>query len=206
MLTSPTLKNFWCRHSRKPWTKFINVDNQHLAVPEVNSFSLCWIRFVLSFSWSLITCDVLSVGYWLRRQVAALWSPGKAHCKRSNGKILVLNPGLFKAWTLSRGKLCMGPAPHPINWLFLFPTVRTPHVSIPIHYTWTSSSHDRWSEVKRHDVLFPVMDRKIILKSTASVHLTNHVRKKLQCTKLNLIYIRGSDSLEVERASLDLYS
>lgn len=24
------------RHSRKPWTKFINVENHHLAVPEVN--------------------------------------------------------------------------------------------------------------------------------------------------------------------------
>ncbi len=27
---------FWvCRHSRKPWSKFINADNQHLVVPEV---------------------------------------------------------------------------------------------------------------------------------------------------------------------------
>lgn len=26
------------RHSRKPWSKFINVDNRHLAVPEVNLF------------------------------------------------------------------------------------------------------------------------------------------------------------------------
>lgn len=25
------------RHSRKPWTKFINTENQHLAVPEVNN-------------------------------------------------------------------------------------------------------------------------------------------------------------------------
>jgi hypothetical protein len=24
-----------CRHSRKPWSKFINADNQHLVVPEV---------------------------------------------------------------------------------------------------------------------------------------------------------------------------
>jgi len=24
------------RHSRKPWSKFINVDNQHLALPEVD--------------------------------------------------------------------------------------------------------------------------------------------------------------------------
>jgi len=24
-----------CRHSRKPWTRFINAENQHLAVPEV---------------------------------------------------------------------------------------------------------------------------------------------------------------------------
>ncbi|KAK4410064.1 Casein kinase II subunit alpha-4, chloroplastic [Sesamum angolense] len=26
------------RHSRKPWTKFINADNQHLAVPEAIDF------------------------------------------------------------------------------------------------------------------------------------------------------------------------
>ncbi|MFS7955565.1 putative protein kinase CMGC-CK2 family [Helianthus anomalus] len=26
------------RHSRKPWTKFINSDNQHLAVPEAIDF------------------------------------------------------------------------------------------------------------------------------------------------------------------------
>ena len=26
----------FCRHSRKPWSKFINADNQHLVSPEVH--------------------------------------------------------------------------------------------------------------------------------------------------------------------------
>ena len=27
-----------CRHSRKPWSKFINADNQHLVAPEVRGW------------------------------------------------------------------------------------------------------------------------------------------------------------------------
>ena len=38
----------WIRHSRKPWTKFINVDNQHLAVPEVEI--LIMSKIILLFS------------------------------------------------------------------------------------------------------------------------------------------------------------
>ncbi|OAY33643.1 casein kinase II subunit alpha-2 isoform X1 [Manihot esculenta] len=33
------------RHSRKPWTKFINVDNQHLAVPEAVDFLDMLLRY-----------------------------------------------------------------------------------------------------------------------------------------------------------------
>lgn len=33
---------FWgCRHSRKPWAKFINADNQHLVSPEVCANGAC---------------------------------------------------------------------------------------------------------------------------------------------------------------------
>jgi casein kinase II subunit alpha len=38
----------WIRHSRKPWTRFINVDNQHLAVPEVEI--LIMSKIILLFS------------------------------------------------------------------------------------------------------------------------------------------------------------
>jgi casein kinase II subunit alpha len=31
----PHLEALVGRHSRKPWSKFINADNQHLVVPEV---------------------------------------------------------------------------------------------------------------------------------------------------------------------------
>jgi len=30
------------RHSRKPWTKFINSENQHLAVPEVQHLTFLY--------------------------------------------------------------------------------------------------------------------------------------------------------------------
>lgn len=34
----PQLEALVGRHSRKPWTRFINGDNQHLAVPEAVDF------------------------------------------------------------------------------------------------------------------------------------------------------------------------
>lgn len=76
------------RHSRKPWTKFINADNQHLAVPEVSCYpfatenlkchvikfllKICWLN--LFFIWRqliLLTncCDmIIKKGQLLRKQ------------------------------------------------------------------------------------------------------------------------------------------
>lgn len=77
--------SFPCRHSRKPWSKFINADNQHLVSPEV-LFSIyismvfvldktnqqCWqvhlkmpsvclspIRLMIDFEFSLQAIDYL---------------------------------------------------------------------------------------------------------------------------------------------------
>lgn len=38
------------RHSRKPWSKFINADNQHLVLPEV---LFLWMLCTLSWRWTV---------------------------------------------------------------------------------------------------------------------------------------------------------
>lgn len=71
------------RHSRKPWARFINADNQHLAVPEVTFFFTCLI-----FCSTCRTAGIIFyfVGGWLDGQAASLWSPGETNSKGSNGK------------------------------------------------------------------------------------------------------------------------
>lgn len=101
---------FNCRHSRKPWSKFINVDNQHLAVPEVDRFVFyCVAIWNLSikevFSYGLF-CPFLVEGHGLCGQVAAIWSSGEANCKGGNGMIqfrLQKRPLTFWKWDFSVG-------------------------------------------------------------------------------------------------------
>lgn len=54
---------FCCRHSRKPWSKFINADNQHLVSPEVTSIFLSGIDLAFSLD-CYLTILVWCVGNW----------------------------------------------------------------------------------------------------------------------------------------------
>lgn len=64
---------YFCRHSRKPWSKFINADNQHLVSPEVilfisnleswfNSFRECCFLPLLGID-SFEVCDMQAIDF-----------------------------------------------------------------------------------------------------------------------------------------------
>lgn len=74
------------RHSRKPWAKFINVDNHHLAVPEVVCIVIIHLNVLYYHCFSFHIYTIFLKGCWLCWQVITLWSPRTSHCKRSHGK------------------------------------------------------------------------------------------------------------------------
>lgn len=73
------------RHSRKPWSKFMNSDNQHLVSPEVSLSKLLSPSHLIANSvvellvwFTCLNCGkcVFFAGCRLSWQASSIWSPG----------------------------------------------------------------------------------------------------------------------------------